>query len=211
MIQTVIAQWYKAHVSSLLVVRSSLVISSSFLRICLNTAYTYISYSTISLIVFSMLLCVVLFRISKQILTSFRLYGVQWLVWRLCFSSNNILSWIPRISIYKSVCTPKQKNKKRKWGNSLPNTGLEPTTSIITGRCPNHCAADATLTEPFITLYIYSILIIVSWTDTSEVWIEYLNERFKVWTFDNNIGQHSMCIYVNHSSFEPKYNNTLQS
>ena len=32
--------------------------------------------------------------------------------------------------------------KKRQF---LPITGLEPTTSVITGQCLNHCAADANI------------------------------------------------------------------
>ena len=60
-IRTVIAKWSKAQISNLMLVRSSLLISRSFL----NSAHTYISYSTILLISCSMFLCVFWFRIFQ--------------------------------------------------------------------------------------------------------------------------------------------------
>jgi len=67
--------------------------------------------------------------------------------------------------------------KKRKREKSSPITGLEPTTYVIKDECLNRCGIDEnilyclTLTLPFTILYnyIYSTLILVNWTETTEV------------------------------------------
>ena len=109
------------------------------------------------------------------------------IVWRQCILSNNFYhksAWIP---IYKYVCTLK-KRIKRKWGQSLPITGLEPTTSAIRGECLNHCATDVNiyiLAYTSVTIIIYLFNINSRKLDGQyRSWIEYLNEPYEVCILD---------------------------
>ena len=75
LIRTVIAQWSKAQVSNLLVVRSSQLRSRFCTYIFKHYDHAF-SYSISLLIACFMYLCVFWFRIAKQLSISFTLYGV---------------------------------------------------------------------------------------------------------------------------------------
>ena len=149
-----------------MVVTTSLVTSIFFIYIhFLNTANTYLSYTTISSIIISMFF-LHLFCITKKILISIRLYCV--LIKTLAIIGLAVMFCIKQLAIvnfsfHKSVCTLKIPNIKRKWRKSLSIIGLEPTTSLIRGQYLNHCATDVNIyILTYASVAIHSIIYIYS-------------------------------------------------
>ena len=129
----------------------------------------YTSYTTTVLIVCFVFMSVFRFHINKHIRITFSLYGEHRtlvIVWRHCFYQIPFIINIREFQFTRLF--------EEKLGKSLPNTGItnylchdRPTSQQMCHPC--EYIYWLKLAFPFILSYIYLTLILVNWTDTTEV------------------------------------------